>query len=182
VLEYLSRQVKDDSVAYDLISENPAAPNLSGNLIGRGWSTIEGSKATVTASGGTVQVGGAGNYTQSKLVIPAGALAGSVEVTIQEPTNQQGKANAVEVKFSVPMTLSSAATLYIQYKDSDGEPPASWLAVAKWVASAWSIIGTGSQDTPGGGTKTVNIPSFIASDLFATKNTKTEVMDWMLVK
>jgi len=183
-LHYLPQHVDDDSVAYHLASSALGAPDLDGSLIGRGWSAIEGNKMLVVgAAGATVQVGAAGSYTLSKLVIPAGAFTGSdVIVTIQEPTNQQGKPNAVQVKFSAPTSMGTLATLYIEYKPADEDPPASFLAVAKWVASAWSIIGTGTLDNPSGGTKTVGISSFITSDLFATKNTKTEVRDWMLIK
>ncbi|MCX7001371.1 MAG: hypothetical protein NT106_13920 [Candidatus Sumerlaeota bacterium] len=181
---YLPKQVDDDSIAYHLASEAVGAPDLDGSLIGRGWKTIEGNKATVVGTAGAIiQIGAAStSYTLSNLDIPAGAFTGTVIVTIQEPTDQHGKPNAVEVKFSAPTSMGIPAILYIEYLPSDEDPPASFLAVAKWVVSAWSVVGTASVDNPLGGTKTASIANFGLSDIFATYNTKTEVRDWMLIK
>jgi hypothetical protein len=134
------------------------------------------------AAGATVQVGAAGSYLLSELVIPAGAFGGTVLVTIQEPTNQHSKPNAVEVKFSAPTSMGIPAILYIEYMTADEDPPASFLAVAKWNGASWTVVGSASADNPSGGTKTANISIWGVLDIFATYNTKTEVTDWRLIK
>ena len=180
-VKYLPTAVVDNSSAFLLDSSNPGTcPDLPGVFTGRGWKIIEGKKLNITgAAGGTIQVGPGGTYTLSQLDIQAGAFTGSVTVTLQEPNDQHSKDNAVEVKFSVLTALSPAGTLDIEYLDADGDPPVSYLAVAKW--GSWNIIGAGSLDTPGGGVKSVDIPSFGLSDIFATQNTATTVNDWMLI-
>lgn len=183
-IKYEPSAVVSNSSFFSLLSSNPSLPNIYGLIEGRGWSKTHGKKIMVNSLPSTITVENDGTYTNTQLYIPAGAFSLPRTITIQEPDNNYGRPNAIEVIGIISMTGN--ATLTIEYQDSDllldinsGEIPLFWNyeKIAKYNAGNWDTVPSSAPIDLGGGKYKVSadINSFSS---FATKNTKTSVNDW----
>lgn len=192
-VNYLPTGIADDSSAFTLTSSNPAAAqNISGTMTGRGFIKTQGIKAVVNGTtGGTFNVGTdeTPTYTSTRVIIPAGSFAGNANLVIQEPADNKGKANCVEVtlKDTVsgnPVALSSPATLFVEFQGSDLDSgPANqpaYMVVAKYGTS-WTAQTAGTFNDLGGG-KYETSTGVSTFSLYATINSKSEIKDWTLLK
>lgn len=184
-VQYAPTAVATDTSTFTLTSSDMGAPDLSGELTGRGWATIHGKKAAINGTaGGTVQVESDGTYNYSKIVVAPGAFTGTKTFTIQEPSDNHGKPMAVECLPAGP--IGGTVKLYVEFKTADiGGPNAGWWvnqAVMVWNGAEFAVVsGTMTNADAGGGafTCSVDVTTF-STYATAMDPAKASVTDWRI--